>query len=141
MPENRREAAHGWGELGCRYEQAIALSAGDEAAQREALRLFDRLGALPAAARVRRQLRASGVRAIPRGPIAKTRASPAGLTARQSQVFALLTNGLSNGQIASRLSISRKTTEHHVSAIIARLGVASRGEAAALARTKGLPGD
>jgi DNA-binding NarL/FixJ family response regulator len=53
----------------------------------------------------------------------------------------LLTNGLSNGQIASRLSISRKTTEHHVSAIIARLGVASRGEAAALARTKGLPGD
>ena len=135
-----REAAHGWGELGCRYEQAIALSAGDEAAQREALRLFDRLGALPAAARVRRQLRASGVRAIPRGPIAKTRASPAGLTARQSQVFALLTNGLSNGQIASRLSISRKTTEHHVSAIIARLGVASRGEAAALARTKGLPG-
>jgi len=55
-------------------------------------------------------------------------------------VFALLTNGLSNGQIARRLSISRKTTEHHVSAIIARLGVASRGEAAALARTKGLPG-
>jgi DNA-binding CsgD family transcriptional regulator len=135
-----REAAQGWSDLGCRYEQALALSAGDEAAQREALELFDRLGAVPAAARVRRQLRASGVRAVPRGPIAKTRAGPAGLTARQAQVFALLIKGLSNGQIARRLSISRKTTEHHVSAIIARLGVASRGEAAALARAKDLLG-
>jgi DNA-binding NarL/FixJ family response regulator len=129
-----------WGELGCPYEQAIALSGGDEAAQREALRLFDRLGAGPAAARVRRQLRANGARAVPRGPIAKTRDSPVGLTARQSEVFALLVKGLSNGQIARRLSISRKTTEHHVSAIIARLGVASRGEAAAFARTQELPG-
>ena len=135
-----REAAQMWGELGCTYEQAVALSAGDEGAQREALRLFDRLGAGPAAARVRRQLRANGARAVPRGPIAKTRDSPVGLTARQSEVFALLVKGLSNGQIARRLSISRKTTEHHVSAIIARLGVASRGEAAAFARTQALPG-
>ncbi len=135
-----REAAQGWGDLGCRYEQALALSAGDEAAQREALALFDRLGTVPAAARVRRQLRASGVRAVPRGPIAKTRAGPAGLTARQAEVFTLLIKGFSNGQIARRLSITRKTTEHHVSAIIARLGVASRGEAAALARAKELLG-
>ena len=135
-----REAAQRWGEIGCTYEQAIALCGGDEAAQREALRLFDQLGAVPAAARVRRQLRASGARAVPRGPIAKTRDSPVGLTARQSEVFALLVKGLSNGQIAHRLSISRKTTEHHVSAIIARLGVASRGEAAAFARTQDLPG-
>lgn len=135
-----REAARAWGELGCAYEQGIALSAGDELAQREALQLFDRLGAGPAAARVRRQLRASGVRAVPRGPIARTRASPAGLTGRQSDVYALLVKGLSNSQIARRLSISRKTIEHHVSAIIARLGVASRGEAAALAHSKGLSG-
>ena len=135
-----REAAREWGLLGCRYEQAIALSQGDEAAQREALRLLDEIGALPAAARVRRQLRAMGARAVPRGPIAKTRASPAGLTHRQSQVFALLVKGLDNGQIARRLSISRKTAEHHVSAIISRLGVASRGEAAAVARAKGLLG-
>ena len=135
-----REAAREWGALGCRYEQAIALSQGDETAQREALRLLDEIGALPAAARVRRQLRAMGARAVPRGPIAKTRASPAGLTHRQAQVFALLVQGLDNRQIARRLSISKKTTEHHVSAIIARLGVASRGEAAALAREKGLLG-
>jgi DNA-binding NarL/FixJ family response regulator len=55
-------------------------------------------------------------------------------------VFALLVKGLNNGQIARRLSISKKTTEHHVSAIIARLGVASRGEAAAMAHAKGLLG-
>jgi DNA-binding CsgD family transcriptional regulator len=137
---NWREAAREWAALGCLYEQAIALSEGDEAAQRDALALFDQIGAVPAAARVRRQLRASGARDVPRGPIAQTRASPAGLTRRQSQVFALLVKGLNNGQIARRLSISKKTTEHHVSAIIARLGVASRGEAAAVARARGLIG-
>ena len=135
----RTAAAH-WEAVGCPYERAIALSAGDEAAQRESLALFDAIGALPAAARVRRQLRASGARDVPRGPIAQTRASPAGLTRRQAQVFALLVKGLNNGQIARRLSISKKTTEHHVSAIIARLGVASRGEAAAVARARGLLG-
>jgi DNA-binding CsgD family transcriptional regulator len=133
-------AARLWQELGCPYEQAMALSHGDEASRREALRLLDELGAEPAAARVRRELRAMGARAVPRGPIAATRASPAGLTRRQAQVFALLVKGLNNGQIARRLSISKKTTEHHVSAIIARLGVASRGEAAAVARAKGLIG-
>ena len=135
-----RSAAREWATLGCPYEQAIALASGDEAAQREALQLFEAIGALPAAAKVRRQLRASGARDVPRGPIARTRASPAGLTRRQSQVFALLVKGLSNGQIARRLSISTKTTEHHVSAIIARLGVSSRGEAAAVARARGLLG-
>ncbi len=122
-----REAAAAWAELGCPYEQALALSAGDEGAQREALALFDRLGAAAAAARLRRQMRAGGARAIPRGPIAKTRASPAGLTRRQSEVFALLVKGLSNAQIARRLSIAPKTAEHHVSAIMARIGVTTRG--------------
>jgi len=133
-----REAAAAWAELGCLYEQAIALSRGDEAGQREALALFDKTGATAAAARQRRELRASGVRAIPRGPIAKTRAGPAGLTQRQSQVFALLVKGFSNAQIARRLSISPKTAEHHVSAIMARMGVTTRREAADAARERGL---
>jgi DNA-binding CsgD family transcriptional regulator len=133
-----REAAAAWGELGCLYEQAIALAMGDEAGQREALALFDNIGASAAGARLRRDLRASGVRAIPRGPIAKTRAGPAGLTQRQSQVFALLVKGFSNAQIARRLSISPKTAEHHVSAIMARLGVTTRRAAADAARERGL---
>jgi len=53
-------------------------------------------------------------------------------------VFALLVKGLSNSQIARRLSISPKTAEHHVSAIIARLGVTTRAEAAAAALARGL---
>jgi DNA-binding CsgD family transcriptional regulator len=135
-----REAAREWGALGCIYEQAIALAAGDEAARREALALFDQAGAAPAAARLRRELRASGARAVPRGPIAKTRAGPAGLTHRQTEVFALLVRGLSNSQIAQRLSISPKTAEHHVSAIMSRLGVTTRREAAEAARERGLLG-
>jgi DNA-binding CsgD family transcriptional regulator len=133
-----REAARGWAELGCIYEQALALAAGDENARREALALFDQAGAAPAAARLRRELRASGARAVPRGPIAKTRAGPAGLTRRQTEVFALLVKGLSNAQIAQRLSISPKTAEHHVSAVMARLGVTTRREAADAARERGL---
>ena len=140
--ENRwRKAADGWRALGFPYEEAIALSEGDEDAQREALAIFDRLGAAPAAARLRRQMRAGGARAIPRGPIAGTRASPAGLTRRQTQVLALVGEGLSNPEIADRLCISAKTAEHHVSAIMARLDATTRREAAAEARQRGLLGE
>jgi DNA-binding CsgD family transcriptional regulator len=133
-----RDAAVGWGEIGCVYEQAIALSMGDEAAQVEALNLFDRLGATPAAGLLRRRMRACGARSVPRGPSAQTRANPVGLTRRQAQVLSLLGEGLSNAVIADRLYISRKTTQHHVSAIIAQLGASSRHEAAAAARQRGL---
>ena len=131
-------AAVGWRTLGRPYEEALALSGGDEAAQRQALEIFDHLGAAPAAARLRRQLRAGGSRAVPRGPIAGTRANAAGLTRRQVQVLGLVGEGLSNVEIAKRLCISAKTAEHHVSAIMARLDVPTRQEAAAAARTRGL---
>jgi DNA-binding CsgD family transcriptional regulator/tetratricopeptide (TPR) repeat protein len=122
-------AAAGWAALGRPYEQALALSEGDDAAQRQALDLFDRLTAAPAASRLRQRMRAKGTRAIPRGPIANTRANPAGLTRRQAQILSLVDEGLSNMEIAERLCISAKTAEHHVSAIIARLGVTSRRDA------------
>jgi DNA-binding CsgD family transcriptional regulator/tetratricopeptide (TPR) repeat protein len=136
-----RAAAGGWHVLGFPYEKAIALSEGDEDAQREALTIFDRLGAAPAAARLRRVMRARGVRAVPRGPIAGTRANPAGLTRRQSQVLVLVSEGLSNSEIAERLCISAKTAEHHVSALMARLETTTRREAASEARKRGLLGD
>src|SRR5262249_44198050 len=97
-----REAARAWGELGCIYEQAIALAAGDEAARREALALFDQAGAAPAAARLRRELRASGARAVPRGPVAKARAGPGGPAARPAAGCALLRQGVGTAQIAQR---------------------------------------
>jgi DNA-binding NarL/FixJ family response regulator len=64
-----------------------------------------------------------------------------GLTRRQSEVLALVEQGLGNAEIARRLFISQKTAEHHVSAILTKLGASSRAEAIALShRTRG-PGD
>jgi DNA-binding CsgD family transcriptional regulator len=132
------DAATGWRLAGRPYEEALALSMGDESAQRQALEIFDRLGAVPAASRLRRQMRAGGARTVPRGPIAGTRSHAAGLTRRQAEVLALLDEGMSNAEIARRLCISAKTAEHHVSAIMARLEVTTRQGAAAAARSRGL---
>jgi DNA-binding CsgD family transcriptional regulator/tetratricopeptide (TPR) repeat protein len=123
-------AARAWAELGCPYEQALALAETDRPGRLEALSIFDRLGAGPAARWLRSRLRQEGP--VPRGPRPATRNSPLGLTSRQGEVLKLMMEGLNNAEIAARLFISKKTTEHHVSAILARLGVASR--AAAIAR-------
>jgi DNA-binding CsgD family transcriptional regulator len=134
-----RQAAEAWRRIGCPYEQAEALANGDEAAMREALEILIRLGAEPAADRVREQMRRAGLKQVPARPRASTRAAPAQLTRRQFEVLALVESGLSNAEIAQRLFISEKTAGHHVSAILRKLGVRSRGEAAAAARKMGIP--
>jgi DNA-binding CsgD family transcriptional regulator len=135
-----QEAAAGWHILGRPYEEAIALSELDEDSQHRALGTFDRLGAHPAAMRLRQRLRASGARGVPRGPLAATLSNPAGLTRRQAQVLDLLAEHLSNAEIADRLCISAKMAEHHVGAVMARLSASSRHEAVAAARERGLLG-
>jgi DNA-binding NarL/FixJ family response regulator len=90
------------------------------------------------AARVRARLRELGVTSPPRGRSISTRANPAGLTDRQLDVLGLLVEGLSNADIAARLVISIRTADHHVSAILGKLDVRSRGEAVAAARRLGL---
>ena len=67
---------------------------------------------------------------IPRGPRRTTRANPAGLTARQLEVLALIAEGLTNAEIADRLVVSQRTAEHHVAAVLAKLGTATRRDAA-----------
>lgn len=126
---NWRRAAELWAQIGCPYEQALALAAGDAEARCQALMLFERLGAHPAAAMVRRGLRQEGIAGIPRGPRPSTRTNRAGLTSRQLEVLELIGEGLSNAEIASRLFTSPKTIEHHVSAVLAKLGVHSRAQA------------
>ena len=122
-------AAALWAQIGCPYEEALALADGDAAAMRNALALFERLGAQPALALVRRRLRQQGIAGIPRGPRPSTRTNQAGLTTRQLEVLQLMAEGLSNAEIASRFFTSPKTVEHHVSAVLAKLGVHSRVQA------------
>ena len=133
------EAAALWRELGCPYEAALALAESDDQhALREAIEQLRQLGARPAAAIVARRLRERGVRGVPRGPRTRTQLHPAGLTAREVEVLGLLGEGLRNAQIADRLVVSEKTIDHHVSAILRKLDVRTRGEAAAEALRRGL---
>jgi DNA-binding CsgD family transcriptional regulator len=134
-----RAAADAWRERGCSYQQALALAGADQdEALLEALALLDGLGAGRTAQRLRRQLRRRGTLHVPRGPTQATAANPAGLTSRQVEVLGLLAEGLSDAEIAGRLSLSAKTVGHHVSALLAKLGVASRRQAAAAARRLGV---
>ncbi len=132
------EAAAEWERRDGRYLQAAALAAGDEAAALAALATYQRLGAVRLAEAIRSDLRRRGVARIPRGPRAATAAQPAGLTPRQVDVLLLLAEGLSNAEISSRLTLSAKTVDHHVSAVLAKLGVSSRGQAVAAARRLGI---
>jgi DNA-binding CsgD family transcriptional regulator len=134
-----RRAADLWAELGCPYETALALAdADDDDALRRALDLLQDLGARPGAAIVARRLRERGARGVPRGPRPSTRENEANLTPRQVEVLALLSEGLRNAEIAERLFVSERTVHHHVSAILGKLGVESRLQAAAEAARLGL---
>lgn len=134
-----REAALAWERLGCPYEQARALTeGGDPDAQLEALKLFEQLGARPAAEALRRQWRAQGRRGLPRGARPSTQTNPHQLTAREVEVLQLLCEGLKNSEIAERLFRSVRTIDHHLAAIFAKLEVASRTEAVTVALRAGI---
>ena len=128
------DAAAAWDALGCPYEAARARAEGtDEAALRRALVAFESLEARPALAAARQRLRELGARAVPRGPRPSTRQHPERLTRRQAEVLALIAEGRGNHEIAARLHLSPRTVENHVSAILAKLDVTSRAEAARVA--------
>ncbi len=149
LAETRRDAAD-WGavaaacrELGDPYLAAYALlrrasaagASGDRdgvpAPLLEALRLARTLGAAPLAEEARALARRARIRVEEGEP--QDGADAFGLTEREREVLELLADGRSNPQIAETLFISRKTASAHVSNIIAKLGVTSRGEAAAVA--------
>jgi DNA-binding CsgD family transcriptional regulator len=132
------DAVDQWQALGCRYEAALAaIDSGDEELLEWALGVLRELRATPAAAIAGRSLRERGAK-VPRGPRPQTRENPAGLTGRELEVLPLLVDGLRNAQIAERLVVSQKTIDHHVSAILRKLDVHSRTQAAAEATRLGL---
>ena len=119
----RAEAALLRGEPASAIEEvreALAMPMADEWARADLLRALERL---EAAARQRK-------------PRASTRRNPHGLTARELEILALLADGLRNADIAERLFLSPKTVDHHVSAVLAKLGARTRGEAAAKYRSE-----
>jgi DNA-binding CsgD family transcriptional regulator len=154
-PDRWAAAAGSWEALAqpypaayARWRQAEALLTGQgkraaaTAALQSAHATAERLGAAP----LRRELEglARRARIDLTKPPAAGRAAPArpadpyGLTPREREVLALLADGRTNPQIAETLFISPRTAGIHVSNILAKLGVASRGEAAAIAHRGGL---
>jgi DNA-binding CsgD family transcriptional regulator len=123
-------AAVEWTRLGCPYEAAVARLGGDITAVEAALETFRGLGARAAARRAHQRL------AQLRGRDADTRrkatiADPHGLTKRERDVLELVAAGHSDAEIGATLHISPKTANRHVGAILSKLGVRNRTQAAA----------
>ncbi|ORV81504.1 LuxR family transcriptional regulator [Mycobacterium interjectum] len=132
-----RAAALAWDRRGCPYDAAIARLGGDIPAVESGLATFRRLGAKAAARRAQQRLTALRGDAR-RGRAADTVSDPEGLTRRQREVLTLIAAGHSDAEVATKLSISPKTVGHHVAAILAKLGVDNRTQAAARVRS-GVP--
>ena len=136
-------AATAWESLGQPYPLAYALlraaagaaAAGDRDAAASRLQraadLAGQLRARPLLAQISRLARRAHVEIAGTSPDAP--AAPFGLTGRELEVLRLVAAGLGNREIAAELFISPKTASVHVSNILGKLGVASRGEAAATA--------
>ena len=136
-----RGAVRAWRELDAPYEAALAALPGDDRAARGAVAALQRLGARVAAREFARARSERGSRA-PRGPQRATLANVAGLTRREQEVLVHVAWGETNQQIARALHLSERTVAHHVSAILSKLGVATRTAAVDAAHAAGmLPGD
>jgi DNA-binding CsgD family transcriptional regulator len=131
-------AADAFGEIGWQHDRALMLSLlDDEEALAEGLAIARGLGAAPLVARIARRMRDLGLR-IPRGPRQSTRRNPAHLTPRQLEVLSLLCAGRTNAEIADELVVSPRTAEHHVAAVLTKLGARDRRDAARRAAALGL---
>ena len=131
-------AADAFGEVGWAYDRALMLSLlDDEDSLAEAIEIARGLGAEPLTRRVAGRMRELGL-SVPRAPREPMRANSAGLTARQLEVLSLLAEELTNAEIADRLVVSPRTVEHHVAAVLTKLGAATRRDAARRASELGL---
>ncbi|MBI5087838.1 MAG: hypothetical protein HZB15_02915 [Actinobacteria bacterium] len=112
--------------------QALQASGDRAGAQRAVESALEALSRWPGWRRDRAEALASRLAGSTLRPVGE-------LTARESEVAALIAEGLTNGQLAERLFISPKTAAVHVSNILAKLGLASRAEVAAWEIRRQLP--
>jgi DNA-binding CsgD family transcriptional regulator len=135
---DHRAAAGEWRDLGCPLWSAYALAFSPRLQDvQECLEILDGLGVTAVRHAVLRDRHARGL-VVPRGPRAPRRDSPAGLTARETEVLQLLAEGLSYAEVAGRLFLSEKTVGHHVSAVLRKLGEPTRSRAVARALRLGV---
>jgi len=122
-------AATLWEKSGCPYEQALALFEATDGDKIKAITIVHGLGANAVYEKMKMEMRASGIKNIPRGIRKSTQSNPALLTGRELDVLQLLKKGMQNKEIANHLFISPKTVGHHISAIFFKLDVNSRTKA------------
>ncbi|MEO6356958.1 MAG: AAA family ATPase [Ferruginibacter sp.] len=123
------KAAAIWNESNCLYQQALSLSEGDEDDKKNALLIFQQLGANAVCNKIKMEMRAIGIKKIPRGLRESTKTNPAQLTNRELDVLQLLQKAVQNKEIAETLFISPKTVDHHISSILFKLDVNTRSKA------------
>ncbi len=131
-------AAEAWDALGSPVWAAYARALAPDAASADrAVRALDALGATASVQAVLRTRRDLGL-ALPRRPRAAARAQPGQLTARELEILMLLERGLSTAEIAGQLILSPRTVEHHIAAVLRKLGEPTRARAVAAGRRLGL---
>jgi DNA-binding CsgD family transcriptional regulator/tetratricopeptide (TPR) repeat protein len=138
LAEEWIRAAELWEKVGSPLWQAHALARSPNIENaRTALEMLDALDVPAVRSAILRDRQAAGL-PVPRGPRASSRANAWGLTPREIEILELLTDGLSNAELARQLYLSEKTVGHHVSAILRKLGEPTRSRAVAAARRHGI---
>jgi DNA-binding CsgD family transcriptional regulator len=122
----RAAVTDGWGEpvLGLRADLAVFESAGDESLARISRDLLRQAGV--------------SVRRSRSGTTVAPHLRAVGVTSREAEVLALVAQGLTNGQVAGRLFLSKRTVDHHVARLLAKTGSANRTELSTVARSRGI---
>ncbi|MGH2563830.1 MAG: helix-turn-helix domain-containing protein [Ginsengibacter sp.] len=124
-----QKAAALWRKSGCTYSEALVLFEGNEEDKKNALLILLKFGANAVSEKIKMEMRAGGIKKIPRGLRESTKTNPAQLTNRELDIIQLLQKAIHNKEIAETLFISPKTVDHHISSILFKLDVNSRSKA------------